>query len=208
MATTTEKPTPSQQLLPPELRSDKKPRPVYGKKTAPVLKVAPPKKRSRLRTEAGEAQRRLEFDLKRLAKGKISARALLGLKVEDAARFAALSQAYLSQGDLKVAFAAAEVAVAADPRCVDAWIAKGNALAVEGEENLAISAYQRALALDPGNLVAHVHLADIYIRHLDYSKAALELRTAVALDPDGATAAGARAQYLIARTLAELEKRK
>lgn len=78
----------------------------------------------------------------------------------------------------------ADKALSLDPRNVDALIALGNAEASKGEYAKARVEYQRALAIDPSNAVAHSD----YGNTLSYKQGLVQYLKAVQLDPENAAA--------------------
>ncbi|TAN07837.1 MAG: hypothetical protein EPN38_04555 [Rhodanobacteraceae bacterium] len=78
----------------------------------------------------------------------------------------------------------ANKALALDPRNVAALLALGNADGAEGKRAEAKAGYERALALDPSNAIAHLD----YAITLPLQQAQAQNLEAVRLDPDNATA--------------------
>jgi len=75
------------------------------------------------------------------------------------------------------------------PTTAYGWFLHGCSLEpLEGQEDQAIEAYQRALDLDPGLASAHTNIGNIHYRRGDRARALHHYQTACALDPDQAEA--------------------
>lgn len=99
-----------------------------------------------------------------------------------------LGRAYVRRGNLEEARRSFEQAthLRADPSY---FLSLGRTLsksgnASNGEDDLAIAAYQRALALDPAYAEAHLELGRLFGQRKDIERAIRELEKAVELEPD------------------------
>lgn len=98
--------------------------------------------------------------------------------------FSALSDIYRTFGLHEEAVAVAEKGTEMVPTYVPGFISLGRALAEKGDPANASSAYQRALALDPGNLAALTGLASSCLGCGQSEEALALLQRARLIDPD------------------------
>ena len=89
-----------------------------------------------------------------------------------------------AEGDLSAARAAAQQAVALNPRRSVGWVALGDIEATRGDWRAAEEAWRRALAVDPRNARAWSHLALASIRRGDREGAEVALRRALSIRRD------------------------
>lgn len=91
--------------------------------------------------------------------------------------------------DFAKARAELHLAVAANPRSVDAWMMLGGAEFQAGDVAAAVQGYQRALQLAPSSFAGHYNLALAYLRQSRQVEGRRELERALAIDarqPDAA----------------------
>ena len=93
--------------------------------------------------------------------GFASLQASLALAGGDAAALTRLGNAAAAAGQLWLAVDALSLAVEADPAAAPAWIGKARAHRARRELDRAAAAYQRALAVDPGNAAARRELSSL-----------------------------------------------
>ncbi|MCC6806201.1 MAG: hypothetical protein IT381_02160 [Deltaproteobacteria bacterium] len=139
-----------------------------------------------------------------VARGELSALSFLGLTAKDGEVFAGFAAALLNRGKTSKAAACAQLAVALAPGDGLAWLVLGCARARLGQDAAALAAYETAARLKPESARVWVDLAELALARLDHTTACAALRCALAVDPAGRTPAGARAQWIIARTVREL----
>ena len=84
--------------------------------------------------------------------------ASLSLAGRDAAALTRLGNAAAAAGQLWLAVDALSLAVETEPGAAPAWIGKARAHRARRELDRAAAAYQRALAVDPGNAAARREL--------------------------------------------------
>ena len=161
--------------------------------------------RTKLNALAKERRKSFEANVRKVEEGKMSAAALIGLQPESARGFAGFAQQLMAENDLEGAESAAELAVAADPRSFDGWLALGAARALGKKESSALAAYARAAEVEPNNARLWCDVGELKLLLLDYEGAAQALKFALDADPKGETPGGRRAQGLIARTYAKLK---
>jgi adenylate cyclase len=82
------------------------------------------------------------------------------------------------------ALAASQRAVELAPDLADAYIARGNALLLHGEEVEAQRAFERAIALDPRNFHAHYWFAKYWVVRGEHALAAKHYELAFEIQPD------------------------
>jgi Tfp pilus assembly protein PilF len=75
-------------------------------------------------------------------------------------------------------------AVNKDPNNTDAWIKLGNIMMDNNRNNEAIDAYQKALAIDSGNVDIRVDMATCYRKAGSSDIAAKEYKKAIKINPD------------------------
>src|SRR5690606_31206739 len=69
--------------------------------------------------------------------------------------------------------------VAREPGFLDAWIRRGDGLAVRGERAAAAEAYEKAIAIDPQSVEGHSRMVALHFRAGDEQQAIAQLRHAV-----------------------------
>lgn len=82
------------------------------------------------------------------------------------------------------ALAASQRAVELAPDLADAYVARGNALLLHGEEDEAQRAFERATALDPRNFHAHFWFAKYWVARGQHALAAKHYELAFEIQPD------------------------
>lgn len=147
----------------------------------------------------------------------LSLQELLMLRPEDAEAFSFLASELAEEGALADAETAAWLATECAPKSFVAWVTLGAVLARLSEERRALAAYAQAATLASTEVdqarrssqLAKVFcdVAELRLSLLDYASAAQALDLALKADPEGKTPFGARAQYLVAKTLAHLRER-
>lgn len=138
-------------------------------------------------------------------RGDLDQRTLLGLSSDEGLQIARHGAFLLEHGDTEAALAAGKLAVAHAPNHALAWHLLGDALALKGKDIEALVALQKARELAPNNPRVHVDLAEVHLARIEYRAAIDCLKQARALDPNGESPAGRRAQVLIVETLVKLE---
>lgn len=97
---------------------------------------------------------------------------------------AALVTQHLRMGDTKSALAAAQQAVAAFPENLEVLDALGRAQSDSGNDEQALSTFNRIASLSTKNALPHIRLADVYGKRRDMVSAARSLRKAFELSPE------------------------
>lgn len=120
------------------------------------------------------------------------------LQPDDPAAHAAQASALLRAGRAVEAVAAADRALALDPRHADAWRDRGIGLQAQGRLRAATAAFTAALAADPDRTGLHANLGDIAVRRGDIPAALAAYRRVAPASPQFAAAA-ANAGHLLAR---------
>lgn len=105
--------------------------------------------------------------------------------------------------DFEGSLAAAEAALAINPRHGAARTSLGNALKSLGRTQSAEKAYRDAVAMDPANAAAHGHLADLLFRTGRMAEAADSASRSIALAPQGSS----QRREILSRAYFELGQR-
>lgn len=116
--------------------------------------------------------------------GKMAGYIEMLVKDPHSTAFSALSDIYRTFGLHEEAVAVAQKGTEMVPTYVPGFISLGRALAEKGDPGSASSAYQRALALDPGNLAALTGLASSCLGCGQSEEALALLQRARLIDPD------------------------
>jgi len=95
-----------------------------------------------------------------------------------------LGQILLASRTLDDAQAALQKATELNPDSAEAWLALGNAVALDGNDGQAFNYFSRALALKKDFVEAHMGLAEVLVRREDNRAALEELDRALALSPN------------------------
>lgn len=178
-----------------------------GPQSSGVAAMPPRVKVSRERSPKGPMARqiqKIERQLGQVDKGLRPLTVVMGFHASDAFALAVYSVKMVKEGDVETAIAAGVLATQCDKTSFDAWVAYGCALAKGKRDAEAIVALRTAIAAQPENMSAHLHLGEVLLRGLDYKGASAELELVMTVDPLAETPEGARAQALVARTLATL----
>ena len=93
-----------------------------------------------------------------------------------------LGEMYLELGRLAEAAEKSELALASERNSADIWTLRGNCLRQKGNEDGALAAYHRALALQPDFVDAKLQVAELYLGSNQYDRI---LATLDQLDPVG-----------------------
>lgn len=155
-------------------------------------------------TAAKAAREDLARQLYQVSIGERTLAQVLRLHALDVPALVTLAAGLAAENDLENAETAAELATQADVQSFDAWMTLGAVRARRSDEHNALVAYARAATLQPQNPRVWCDVGELRLILLDYAGAAQALQLAIRADPEAETPAGARAQYLVARTYAEL----
>ena len=90
----------------------------------------------------------------------------------------------LEEGEFGPAFEVYEEIIRQDPEDVDAWMNRGEVLALLGRPDDAVASYERVLALDPKHRGARAELANLLFEQGDYGGAATTLQELLRSAPD------------------------
>jgi tetratricopeptide (TPR) repeat protein len=93
-----------------------------------------------------------------------------------------LGEMYLAVDRLADANRQCERALAVERDSADIWLLRGQCLQAEGQDEAALAAYHRALALQPDLVEAKLQAAELYFRHNRYDRL---LATLDQIDPSG-----------------------
>lgn len=116
-----------------------------------------------------------------------------------------LAGSHASAGAWREAEASAEAAAALDPDRHEAHVLHAVALAKQDKHERAIEAFERAVALQPGDVASLTNMGELLLELGAYQQAAGVLRRAMSADPKAEHPSGRRARSLVAKTLGKLK---
>lgn len=119
-----------------------------------------------------------------------------GLTAEQATRYMQLGFDRLRAGQFEEAQRIFECLAAINPQDADAHALVGAALEARGEQEAAVRAFGKAIAIHPRHVVALANRGELR-RKLGDAGGITDLQRAAELDPMGRTAAGKRAGQLV-----------
>ncbi|WP_182868438.1 tetratricopeptide repeat protein [Rhodopirellula sp. JC639] len=93
-----------------------------------------------------------------------------------------LGEMYLQEGQLEKAERQSEIALASERGSAEIWTLRGDCLRQKGNEQEALAAYHRALALQPDFIDAKLQVAELYLNSNQYDRIVATLDQ---LDPTG-----------------------
>ncbi|MHB8873910.1 MAG: tetratricopeptide repeat protein [Myxococcaceae bacterium] len=114
---------------------------------------------------------------------------------------AAIGEVFLAEAKLAEALKEFEVAAKADPRRATNWSRIGFILSLQGKRTEAVSALQKALALNPNDFNALEQLAEVHVKQNEIDEAVRGFTLAAKAAPDSAKA------FLYLRASGELTRR-
>ena len=120
-------------------------------------------------------------------------RGAIAFKPDDPKLYAARADTYHKQGEIDLAKADIEHALALDPQCAEARVLRAVFMAEEGNVDEAIGEFDQVIDYKPGHYLAYLNRARAYSQKKDYDRALEEYARAAPLGEDFALTLAYRA---------------
>jgi len=112
---------------------------------------------------------------------------IIGVQADEASDMLWKGNAYLQLGNYDKAIEALDTSLQYQ-QTTDAWIAKGEVLAKQGNPDKALVAYDNAILLDPNSISAWIGKGNVYLSQKKFDQALSSYKQAILLDPKNAVA--------------------